>query len=65
MHEVYERPELVVPLIPYITACKNLPVHVLIRTASLAFHAGEAEFARQIMQELSLAPILEAYRLYQ
>ncbi len=65
LFEFQQRPELVIPLIPYIETCKNLPIHVLIRTATLAFRAGAIPFARQILRDLSLAPILEAYRLYE
>ena len=63
--ELQNRPELVVPLLPFLKNSKNLPIHVLIRAATLAFRAGEVEFARQIMRDLSLTPILEAYKLYE
>ena len=52
-------------MLPLLTQSKNLPIHVLIRAATLAFRAGEIEFSRQIMRNLSISPILEAYKLYE
>ena len=57
-----ERPELVLPLLPYVEACKELAERAWLRTAALAHRAGEFGFAYRVLRRQAVPYLLRQYR---
>jgi len=61
LHELRNRPDLVVPLLPYIERAVSLPDEVILTAASLTEKAGMSETARRMFGKRILRSALERY----
>jgi hypothetical protein len=62
MQVMEERPQLVVPLLPYLEACKGLPEQAWMRAAALALRAGEHSFAHRLLRQRAVPYLLRQHR---
>ncbi|MFQ5570252.1 MAG: hypothetical protein ACE5G0_11295 [Rhodothermales bacterium] len=60
--ELRKRPDLILPLLPSIEACKDLADGTWLRAAHLAHHAGTSGFARRVLRRRAVPHMLALHR---
>ncbi len=62
LDEIFQRPELLVPLLPHIEYSEGLPDNTLLRAAQIAHKVGETSFTQKIVRELAVSYLLADHR---
>ena len=62
LHELRRRPELIVPLLPFVQRSKGIPDATLLDIGFWAYRAGEEGFARRVFREKALPHLLNLAR---
>jgi hypothetical protein len=62
--EMWERPELALPLLPRLEQCKGLAESVWLRAALLARQAGALDFTHQVLRRQAVPYLLQFHRRY-
>jgi len=65
LDELEERPELILPLLPFIESCQELSDNVWLRAARLAHQAGASGFAQRVLRSRAVPYLLKLHKQQQ